>query len=113
MSEAQLQAEARVLASKLGAIVYRNNVGSWLDKNGRKVAYGVCNPGGSDLIGIMPIKVTQEMVGSTIGRFVAIEIKDAGKKPTKDQEMFLNIIKNNGGIAGYIDDISQLVSLLS
>jgi hypothetical protein len=86
--EARVQDEARLLASKKGWRLFRNNVGVLKDERGVPVRYGIANDSpamnkrikSSDLIGIRPVVITQDMVGSTIGQFVAREVKKAGWK---------------------------------
>lgn len=86
--EARVQDEARLLASKMGWRLFRNNVGVLKDERGVPVRYGICNDSpamnkrikSSDLIGIRPVVITSDMVGSTIGQFVAREVKKAGWK---------------------------------
>lgn len=86
--EACVQDEARLLASKMGWRLFRNNCGALKDENGRVVRYGIANDSpamnkrikSSDLIGIRPVVITPDMVGSTIGQFVAREVKKAGWK---------------------------------
>lgn len=86
--EARVQDEARLLASKMGWRLFRNNVGVLKDERGVPVRYGIANDSpamnkrikSSDLIGIRPVVITPDMVGSTIGQFVAREIKKAGWK---------------------------------
>ena len=67
---------------------------------GIPIKFGVGNPGGSDLIGIVPTVVTPEMVGNTVGIFAAIEVKTPTGKPTKEQLNFIEVVLKNGGIAG-------------
>lgn len=86
--EARVQDEARLLASKMGWRLFRNNVGVLKDERGVPVRYGIANDSpamnkrikSSDLIGIRPVVITPDMVGSTIGQFVAREVKKAGWK---------------------------------
>lgn len=86
--EARVQDEARLLASKKGWRLFRNNVGVLKDERGVPVRYGIANDSpamnkrikSSDLIGIRPVVITSDMVGSTIGQFVAREVKKAGWK---------------------------------
>ena len=86
--EARVQDEARLLASKMGWRLFRNNVGVLKDERGVPVRYGIANDSpamnkrikSSDLIGIRPVVITPDMVGTTIGQFVAREIKKAGWK---------------------------------
>lgn len=72
------------------AILLRNNCGSFQDKNGRWVKFGVGNPGGGDLVGLR----------KSDGRFISIEAKILGKKPTPEQINFITAIQKNGGLAG-------------
>lgn len=86
--EARVQDEARLLASQMGWRLFRNNKGVLPDARGVPVRFGLCNETAalgkrlrsSDLIGIRPVVITPDMVGSTIGQFVAREIKKAGWK---------------------------------
>lgn len=87
--EHKVQDDARLLASQMGWRLFRNNKGVLPDpKTGRWIRFGLCNDTeklgkrlrSSDLIGIRPVVITPDMVGSTIGQFVAREIKKAGWK---------------------------------
>ena len=108
MKETNLQQLIRVEASKLGLVLSRNNSGSFENKMGRRVKFGLFNPGGSDLIGFQPMIVTQEMVGKNIAVFTAIEVKQPGKKPTKEQQNFIDFVNKNGGIAFVCEDVKNL-----
>lgn len=106
MSEAKVLQEVRIMASKLGARLFRNQVGTYELKDGTRISSGMGN-GSSDLIGWTPVVITQEMVGSTIAVFTAIEcktpkLKDThkGKQPTKEQQNFIDVINKTGGLAG-------------
>ena len=107
--EAVVQARVRLAASREGCILWRNNVGAYQSEKGF-VRYGLANEShamnqaikSSDLIGIRPVLITPEMVGSTLGRFVAIECKRGGWKYTGTQReqaqlKFLHLIAAKGG----------------
>lgn len=99
LTETDIQQLCRIRASELGAVVFRNNTGMLRNQNGAPVTYGLCK-GSSDLIGWFK------------GRFLAIEVKRPGKKPTKAQECFIEKVKADGGIAGVAtcpDDINRLL----
>lgn len=86
--ESVVQETARLQASQMGWRLFRNNKGVLPDARGVPVRFGLCNDNeklgkrlrSSDLIGIRPVIITPDMVGSTIGQFVAREIKKAGWK---------------------------------
>ena len=90
------------LASAPLAILMRNNVGSLEDKRGRWVQFGLMK-GSSDLIGIRKAD----------GKFVALEVKLTGKKPTEEQKNFIDVIRKNGGIAAVVTSVEEALSALS
>ena len=98
MNETSLMNKVRLMLEKNCILNFRNNTGKLEDKTGRWVTYGLC-VGSSDIIGIKPVVVTHDMVGKTIGQFVAIEVKRRGKKATPEQLRFLDAIKSRGGLA--------------
>lgn len=113
-SEAWAQQRVRLEASKVGARLWRNNVGVLFDEDGRPIRYGLANDSkalniqikSSDLIGILPATIRPEDTGKTIGIFTSIEIKKPGWKYTgKDREAaqlaWINLIVSLGGIAAF------------
>lgn len=104
----------RVSAARTGTILWRNNVGAVMTDDGRMVRYGLCNDSkklnekvkSSDLIGIRPVLITPEMVGTTIGQFVARECKRPGwtYKATAREEAQLRfhiLVSERGGDAAF------------
>ena len=113
-SEAAVQAALRAKASEHGWRIFRNNVGVLPDERGVPVRFGLANDSpalnkickSSDLIGIRPVVITPEMVGSIIGQFVAIECKSedwhyAGSEREKAQLKFIEMITTMGGYAKF------------
>lgn len=116
-SEAFVSDNVRLAASRNGARLWRNNVGSYSpDKPpARHIRWGLCNDSpeinavckSSDLIGIQPVIITAEMVGTTIGQFVAREAKKTTWKPGDDpkreaaQGNFINLVNALGGDAKF------------
>ena len=108
--EHKVQDDARLLASQMGWRLFRNNKGVLPDARGVPVRFGLCNETAalgkrlrsSDLIGIRPVVITPDMVGSTIGQFVAREIKKAGwkYKGTKHEEAQLRFGELVIGLGG-------------
>ncbi len=99
MREVELIRNILLSASEHGIRLFRNNCGMLQDSDGRWVRYGVCNPGGSDLIGWTPRVVLPSDVGHTFAIFTAIEAKTGRLKPTHEQESFLAAVERAGGIA--------------
>ena len=99
-SEHDIQNLIRLALSERGIISWRNNTGALKDKDGRLIRYGLCS-GSSAIIGIMPD-----------GRFLAIEVKKPGKKPTPEQLNFIEAIRRHGGIAGVVHSPEELADLL-
>lgn len=121
-SEAKVQAEVREKASQLGWRLWRNNVGVFVDERGVPVRYGLANESSamnkvvksSDLIGLRPVVITPDMVGQTIGQFVAIECKHGewsmreNDKHAGAQKAFIEMVKKLGGHGLFATDKEQL-----
>lgn len=126
-SEQSEQVAVRYLLTQIGGVVWRNNVGSLPDnKTGRWVRYGLANDSekmnrrikSSDLVGIWPTIVTPDMVGSTIGRFLAIECKRpgwtyTGKGRESAQKRFIDLVNSLGGLGFFIDSADKLCDKLT
>lgn len=97
--ESAILKEVMLEASKHVCIVWRNETGGYKLANGGFVRSGLC-VGSSDLIGLYK------------GKFLAIEIKRLGKKPSAAQENFINRVNENGGIAFFCDDAKNFEKLL-
>jgi hypothetical protein len=99
-------------AARRGAWLLRNNSGAFKDTRGVLVRYGLGNVSkrfnevmkSSDLVGLEPVIITEEMVGMTMGRFLAIECKRPNWKYTGDerevaQKRFIDKVLELGGRA--------------
>lgn len=113
-SEAKVKNLVRLEAAKLGIHLWRNNVGATYTHDGHLLRYGLMNDStqlnkvikSSDLIGIRPLIITPEMIGKTIGQFIAREIKHADWKYTggereQAQLKFIELVKSLGGDADF------------
>lgn len=119
--ESSLQNKIRLEASRRGVLLFRNNVGAAMTEDGRHIRFGLANDSSkinkviksSDLIGIKPVVITQEMVGQTIGQFVALEVKRPdwrymGTAREKAQLKFLDTVTRYGGEAKFINSVDDL-----
>jgi hypothetical protein len=69
--------------------------------------------GSADWIGYRSVVITPGMVGQRIAQFVAIEAKRAdGGVVSKEQEAFLNALKDAGGVAGVARNAEDAEELL-
>lgn len=112
MSETDAMQTIRLEAARRGVLLMRNNSGATFDQTGRMIRFGLGNDSdkvnkvikSSDLIGIRPTLVTPEMVGQTVGVFVAVEVKAPGWKfrPGDEravaQKNFGDMVLRHGGM---------------
>lgn len=115
-NEATVSNNVRLEASRVGARLWRCNTGAYQDQSGRMVRYGLCNESKqmnevikcSDLIGIKPVIITHDLVGATIGQFVARECKAGDWKYKGDEHelaqlRFLELVNGLGGDACFVN----------
>lgn len=82
-SEAAVSSILRLEAPRVGARLWRNNVGGMYDESGRFIRYGLANESegmnrvikSGDFIGVKPVLIKHMHVGTTIGQFVSREVK--------------------------------------
>lgn len=107
----------RLDASCKNTILWRNNVGAFRTEEGRFIRYGLANESknmnkkikSSDLIGIKRVTITPDMVGQTVGIFVAREVKRPtwvyrGTEREVAQKNFIDIVNAYGGDARFTND---------
>ena len=126
--EGIVQQEVQMEAMKFQCTLMRNNSGAAVDSTGRMVRYGLGNISkkhsdkikSSDLIGIKKVLITPDMVGQTIGQFVALEIKKEAWNPEKKfdkreiaQQNFIDWVRSLGGIAEFINSVDKVRDVLS
>lgn len=129
MSESDLMRSLRMAASRLGARLFRQNVGqAWVGKvergNGRVIRLGpgdlvlrnarpfhAGHEGMSDLGGWVSIKVTPDMVGSTVAVYAQVEVKE-NARATPAQLAWIIAVEQAGGFAGIAHDETELAKIL-
>lgn len=132
MKEKNIQSEIMLALSEQGNLVWRNNTGmGWAGRanritmpgsvrvepgdvvirNARPLHAGLC-VGSCDLIGITPVRVTRDMVGTTLGVFTAHEIKSKQGRLTDEQKNFIYAVTRYGGMAGVARSPEDALSLI-
>ncbi len=108
--ERRIQSDIQLAAGSGPARLWRNNTGALRDARGQLVRYGLC-PGSSDLIGYRSVVITEDMVGQRLAVFAAVEVKDRGRA-TEQQEAFINLIQQAGGLAGVARSVADARAIL-
>ncbi len=124
-NEAELEQLIKIDAVNFGCILMRNNSGAFADSTGRFVRYGLGSVSkkhddkikSSDEIGFTRVQITQEMVGTTVAIFTAVEVKAPGWKPSAEkremaQNTFITWIQKNGGFAGFAQSIADFRKII-
>jgi hypothetical protein len=114
LSEAAVQQNLRLEASRKGVRLWRNNVGGGELADGSFIRWGLANESSQvnkviksgDLIGIRPLTVTPQMVGHVVGQFVSREAKPGDwKYSATEREVaqltWINLIISLGGDAAF------------
>jgi hypothetical protein len=120
-SEAGVQSRIRLEASQKGMRVWRNNVGALLDDRGVPVRYGLANDSAKvnaviksgDLIGIRPVQIGVQHLGTTIGQFVSREVKEQGWRYSGTpreiaQQNWVLLVNSLGGDAAFATSVGTL-----
>jgi len=113
MNETSILKRIMLKCSRGASRLFRNNVGQYKTDEGDWVRYGVCNPGGSDLIGWTQVLITPDHVGKTLAVFTALEVKAKRGKTTTNQLAFISMVKMAGGIADVVrseDDAERVLT---
>jgi len=125
-SESAVTNDVLLAVSKRGIRLYRNNSGAITTDDGRHIRFGLGNIStkvnrslkSSDLIGVTPVVIKPEHLGRTLGIFTSLEIKHGGWKlqPSDDhaqaQLRWIELIRDLGGIAGFVSDVAELDSII-
>jgi hypothetical protein len=133
VKESTILKQVMLAATKVGAVVFRNNTGQgWIGRSrrlapgeryvasGGEVLIHDARPlhaglfvGSGDLIGWRSIEVTPEMVGRRIATFVSLETKSAKGRSSKEQVNWHDQVNGAGGIAlvcKSADDLSKALA---
>ena len=111
MTEQQTQQQIRLALSRGDCRLWRNNTGTLLDRYGRPVQFGLCK-GSSDLIGLRTVTIGPEHVGQRLAVFAAIEVKADRGRVTPEQQAFLDLVREMGGLAGVARAVDDAAGIL-
>jgi hypothetical protein len=110
-SEYEIQQRIRLACGRGSVRLWRNNTGALVDLQGRLVRFGLCK-GSSDLIGLRTVEITPGMVGQRIAQFVAIEVKAPHGVIRPEQQAFLRLVQQCGGVAALCRSVEQAQAAL-
>jgi len=77
----------------------------------RVVKVGV--PGMSDLLAVVAVQITEDMVGKTVGVAVAAEIKTDTGKQRPNQRLWQDAFQRRGGIYALIRSPAEMLGLIA
>lgn len=123
--ESTIQAQAMIAASRCGARLFRNHVGTGymgrvVHREGatvtispaRQCTFGLA-PGSSDLIGWAPVLITPDMVGQTLPVFASVELKTDTGRLRPEQIVWLDTMRAIGARAGVARNAAEAVEILT
>lgn len=127
MLEGSVSDRTMLEVARLGGLPQRNNVGACLDQSGRLIRYGLMNASkkqnekikSSDIIAVQPVLITPDMVGQTIGVYVALETKHSdwhmtpGDTHAQAQAEYHRVVRLHGGRAGFVTCNADLYKIIS
>ena len=117
--EAVTTSKVLLEAAQTNTDLWRNNSGGFYNDRGGFVRYGLGSftekdeLKSSDYVGITPVLITPEMVGTFVGVFTAVEMKPKGWKFNSNdkrslyQKNFIDIVKSRYAYAGFAQDIED------
>jgi VRR-NUC domain len=112
LTEGELLRKLMIDGSSRGLRLFRNQVGHYELKDGRRLTSGLC-VGSSDLIGYLPVVVTQAMVGRTIAVFVALEVKGPRGNVRPEQKQFVDVCRGHGALAAIVRTLEDAWAALA
>ena len=115
MSETAALTECRLAASVAGCRLWRNNRGAGYLTDGTFVRWGLANESdamnraikSADLIGIRPLLIGPQHVGTIVGQFLSVEVKAPGWRPRPNdaheqaQRAWADLVNRFGGDASF------------
>lgn len=119
-SEAALVRRLLLASSKLGARLFRNQIGRYrlarpgcmeCQRFGRVIASGLA-VGSPDLVGWHSVTIGPEHLGKTLAVFVGVEAKREDGRLSEEQRAFLAALARAGAVAGVVRSVADLEGLV-
>lgn len=124
MRESAIASHILLNAAQSNVLLWRNNSGMLYNEKGVPIRFGLgsftpqmeCKS--SDYVGIQPVFITPDMVGTIVGVFVAIETKpsdwkfNSNDKHSLAQKKFIDMVIKAGGRAGFAASIKDFNRIL-
>lgn len=107
------------VGSRPDCMAWRNQVGGFraMDDPQRIIRVGV--PGSPDILSVVAVTITPDMVGKTVGVAVGIEAKTASGKQREDQAKWQQAFEHRGGIyllsrspEQAVEDVNRLSTII-
>ena len=93
-------------------LAWRQQVGKYRHLHQPDQVVSIGTPGMSDVMMVVAVQITPEMVGRTIGVAVAAELKTKTGKQQENQQLWQRAFQARGGVYRLVrspDDMTQLV----
>ena len=104
--EYEIQQRIRLACGRGATRLWRNNTGALIDRQGRLVRFGLCK------VGLRRVEITAAMVGQHIGQFIAIEVKTPQGAIRPEQESYLRLVQQFGGVAAICRSLEEARTVL-
>ena len=97
MSETDIQNAILIALSDAGYLAHRQHVGTFRTLYGNRTV-NVGQTGMADIAACVPVLITADMVGQTIGAYAEIEVKTLTGKQRTAQKLRELAVKKRGGV---------------
>ena len=110
--ETQIQNAILLALSEAGALSWRHQVGTFraYDNPNRLIKIGT--PGQADIMAILPVIITDAMVGTLVGLSYQIEVKTSTGKQSEGQKNWQKQTENRGAIYQLARDPAEVLATL-